>query len=290
MSFWKYLKSAFLNRWNLLVAGGALGFASLSPIPDVLIPMVAAAELLYVGLLSSHPRFQAAVEAQEHKAAQGQSSEGTDAALKRILQSLPQRSLQRFEALQGRCVELRQIALELRDPGREASPVPLESLQLSGLDRLLWIFLRLLFTQHSLERFLASTSEDQIEREIARLEERIRKIGESGSESTQGKIKKALEDNIETLRVRLQNIGKARDNNELVKVEIDRLENKIHSLGELAINRHEPEFIAAQVDQVASSMTQTEQTMSELQFATGLALGDEAVPELVERERLKASR
>ena len=97
----------------------------------------------------------------------------------------------------------------------------------------------------------------------------------------QQKIRKALEDNLETSQARLANYQKARDNSELVELEIDRLENKIHSLSELAVNRQEPDFISGQVDQVAASMVQTERTMNELQFATGLGPLEEEVPELV---------
>ncbi|MBM4258206.1 MAG: hypothetical protein FJ147_20215 [Deltaproteobacteria bacterium] len=69
-----------------------------------------------------------------------------------------------------------------------------------------------------------------------------------------------------------------------MRLEIDRLENKIQSLSELAINRHEPDFISGQVDQVVTSMVQTEKTMNDLQFATGLEVNDDTVPELLRRE------
>ena len=87
-----------------------------------------------------------------------------------------------------------------------------------------------------------------------------------------------------TSKARLANLQKARDNREIVRLEIDRLENKIQSLSEFAINRQEPDFISGQVDQVVTSMVQTEKTMNELQFATGLEIHDEAIPELLRRE------
>ena len=40
--------------------------------------------------------------------------------------------------------------------------------------------------------------------------------------------------------------------------------------------------VSSQVDQVAGSMLETEKTMNDLQFATGLAPIDEEVPELVQ--------
>ncbi len=76
-------------------------------------------------------------------------------------------------------------------------------------------------------------------------------------------------------------MNKARENYQLIEVEIDRLENKIRSLSEMAVNRQEPEFISSEVDHVASSMLDTERTMNELQFATGLNPVDNEPPELL---------
>ena len=100
---------------------------------------------------------------------------------------------------------------------------------------------------------------------------------------------KAVQDNLLTVRDRLTNLQKARDNLELVKLEIDRLENKIQSLSELAVNRQEPNFISGQVDQVAASMLDTEKTMNELQFVTGLDTVDDT-PELLRGDLSLRSR
>jgi len=47
------------------------------------------------------------------------------------------------------------------------------------------------------------------------------------------------------------------------------------------VNRQEPEYISSEVDHVASSMLDTEKTMNELQFATGLTPIDNEPPELL---------
>ena len=281
MPFTKYFKSAFLYHWNLLAFLGGLGFAALSA-PTVVGPLVVAGELIYLTLLGSHPKFQKYIEAQEAKANREKESTSGGEVLERILAALPAKAVQRFEALRSRCLELRQIALGLKDPSQADAPLPLEELQMAGLDRLLWTFLRLSFTQHMLERFFHRTNETQIKQDMETLEQRLKKLAEGPDDPQKQKLRKALEDNLETCRARLTNLQKARDNNELVQLEIDRLENKICSLSELAVNRQEPDFIVRQVDQVASSMVQTERTMNELQFATGLAV-DEEVPQLAQR-------
>jgi chemotaxis protein histidine kinase CheA len=283
--FTKYFKRAFLYHWNLLGFLGGVGLALVTS-PTVVGPLVLAAEVAYLGFLGTHPKFQRFVEAQGAREARDQQAVSGEQALQRIMATLPAKWVQRFEALRSRCLELRGIAVGLKDPSRADSPLPLEELQLAGLDRLLWTFLRLLFTQHMLERFFERTDETLIKRDIEKLDQRLKQPAGAADDPQKQKIRKALEDNRETSRARLANLQKARDNSELVQLEIDRLENKISSLSELGVNRQEPDFIVRQVDQVASSMVQTERTMNELQFATGLAT-DEAVPLLVQREAVK---
>jgi hypothetical protein len=280
MGFGKYIKTAFANRWNLLALLGGMGFATLSGHADIAIPLVLAAEAAYLGLLGTHPRFQQYVDAQA--AAKERTTKGRSAqqAAAQIMQQLPEPARQRFARLRAQCLELRQIASDLAH-SREHIGAPLESLQLAGLDRLLWMFLRLLFTEFSLNRFLERTNPRLIKQEINTNEQRIKNLGEDQSPHTQ-KIRRALEDSLQTCKDRLANYDKAKANHELVQLELDRLEHKIKSLAELSVNRQEPDFISAQVDQVAGSMIETEKTMNELQFATGLAPLDEEAPALVQ--------
>lgn len=286
MRLGQYLKAAFTNRWNMLAFLGAMGFSVLSGHADVLAPIVLAGELAYLGLLGTHPKFQRYVDAQMAKAARGEGEAKAEQRLREIMAALPKPLLARYKALRDRCAELREIALNLKHPAQAAAGLPFESFQVEGLDRLLWIYLRLLYTRHALGRFLERTDEQAITADIASLERRLEALGERDHSQIE-KLEKTLQDNLQTCRDRLANYRKARDNFELLELEIDRLENKIQSLSELAVNRQEPDFISGQVDQVASSMLETERTMNELKFATGFDTTDDAVPELLERQKLK---
>lgn len=289
MRLGKYLKVAFVNKWNLLAFLGGTVFALLSPIPDAVLALVAAGELAYLGMLGTHPKFQAYVEAQEAKQARAATSVSSQQTLERITASLPKELLDRFVALRARCLELQQIAAELKQTGPGEADLPLEHYQIAGLDRLLWIHLRLLFTQYALFRFLKQTSEELINADIKRIETNLGQIPTTASGDQQQRARKALEDNLQTSRDRLANLQRARGNFDLVKLEIDRLENKIRSLSEMAVNRQEPDYISGQVDQVAASMLETEKTMNELQFVTGLDAIDEA-PALLQNEVTRPAR
>jgi hypothetical protein len=283
---WKYVKSAFFYHWNLLAFAGGLGFAALSGHADVVAPLVLAGELAYLGMLSTHPKYQSYVNAQEAKDNRQQSAVNAEQAARRILASLPEPLVRRFETLRSRCRDLQNIAKEF--PEAVAGPAPLEQAHVAGLDRLLWIYLRMLYTQHSMRRFLNQTSERELQANIADLEGRLRAMPAEAADSPRARMRKSLEDNLATSRARLENYRKARDNAELVDLEIDRLENKIRTLSELAVNRHEPGFVSGQVDEVAESLVHTERTMSDLQFITGMESADEDVPELLMRQSVTA--
>jgi len=279
--FAKYIQRAFLQRWNLLLFCGTAAFAILSPLCETLLPLVFAGELGYLGFIGTHPKFQAYVDAQDAAAARSQGTATSQQVLDRITHALPPELMARFEKLRSQCAELRQIAAELKAAGKDSPEATLDDFQLVGLDRLLWIYLRLLYTQHSLARFLKKTTSEEIQRDIQQLEDRLKSVSADSVDPQTQRVRKALADNLETSRLRLANLAKARDNYELVQLEIDRLENKIRSLSELAVNRQEPDFVSEQVDQVAASMLDTERTMNELKFVTGIDAIDESPPELL---------
>jgi hypothetical protein len=290
LGFGKYIQAAFANRWNLLAVFAGMGFSFLSGHADVVAPLVLAAEAAYLGMLGTHPRFQAYVDAQQASTQRQQKAQSSQIVLQQIIQALPDKAISRFERLRSRCLELRQIAADLQHTGSDEPGAPLDSLQLASLDRLLWIFLRLLFTEYSLSKFLARTNIERIESEIEVTESRLKKLDPNDQSPHSQKIRRTLEDSLQTCRDRLANFKKAEANHELVQLEIDRLENKIQSLAELSVNRQEPDFISSQVDQVAGSMLETEKTMNDLQFATGLAPLDEEVPELVQTTPVQVVR
>jgi FtsZ-binding cell division protein ZapB len=154
--------------------------------------------------------------------------------------------------------------------------------------------LRLLYTQFSLARFLQKTNGNKINDDIQQMEQRIKQIPADPSgkdaqpDSSQQRMLKTLQDNLQTSRDRLANLTKAKETYQLIQLEIERLENKIRSLSEIAVNRQEPNFVSNEVDHVASSMMDTEKTMNDLQFATGLDSLDDQTPELLQVVKAQA--
>ena len=181
----RYLTEAFLFRWNLLLFGGASAAALLSGHPDIAMPLVAAAEVSFLAGLSSMSRFQGAIDAKAHAATKGTQEPPTAAdqavaqvnARERImdvLKTLSEERRARFLRLRARCVEMQRIANAVRGETADASGANAE-LRAPALDRLLWVFLKLLLSEQAITRFLQAADEPGIERSISDIKARIAK-------------------------------------------------------------------------------------------------------------------
>jgi hypothetical protein len=268
-----YLKEAFFFRWNLLLFVGGLAAAAIGPLPDVTLPLVFAGELAYLGALTSLPRFRAAIDARVH-AARGTTPAATTTTppLVVMLAGLPGEARKRFERLHGRCVEMRALAVGVRGaPGRDAGSA--EEIRTPGLDRLLWLFLRLLMSKTALDRFLQTMSSEEVRARLEQLRKDFAAAQQAGPGQPGGdeRIVRSLQDSIAMAELRLDNYERAKKNAQFVSIELDRMEGKIQALAEMAVNRQDPDLLSSQVDSAAESMRQTEKAVSELQHLTGMA-------------------
>ena len=285
--FMKYIKKAVLHHWNLLAlaAGVAVGF--ISGHPDVVLPLVAAGEVVYLAGLSTHTRFQAAVDAEEHKAARlvkdAQSSENASSILERLSDS----DRIRFEKLRSLCAQLRKISRGVKGQTGGGDGF-MNDMHMTSINRLLWIYLKLLYSKSALEQFFSTIDENEIKRTLEKSQQRLDAMGEASVDEAPGKAKKrkSLLDTLATSKARKDNYQRAMDNHDFIELELDRLYSKIAGLGEMGINRQDPNAITHEVDIVSASVQQTEKAMDELEFLTGLNTQDEEAPELLTDDQL----
>jgi hypothetical protein len=195
-----------------------------------------------------------------------------------MLAGLPPDARQRFQKLHARCLEMRGIAAGVRGATNEQTGGA-EEIRTPGLDRLLWLFLRLLLSKTALDRFLQTMNEQDMTARLADLRKSLA-AAQGGDE----RITRSLQDSIASAELRLDNYGRAKKNGEFVSVELDRLEGKIQALAEMAVNRQDPDFLSNQVDTAADSMRQTEKAVNELQHLTGLADQLEEPPQILESD------
>jgi hypothetical protein len=278
-----YVKHAFLYPWNLLLFLGGAAAAVMSPYPDAVLPIIGALEIAYLTGLSSIPRFRTAVEAKIAAKLRGSSSDETPDApkqaqsLERILESLPAPALRRFLLLRQRCFEMRSITSGVRGQTDTAADSA-ESIRTPALDRLLYLFLRLLVSQNGLDRFLRSTSEKELDAKLGDVRTRLEAAKTAGDE----RVKNSLQDSVADAELRLDNYRKAAKDAEFVAIELDRIETKIQALIEMGVSRQDPDYLSHQVTAAAESMQHTEAAVNQLQHLTGLADQIEEPPPILE--------
>jgi chemotaxis protein histidine kinase CheA len=279
------MKEAFMFRWNLLILGGASAAAVISGHPDIALPLVAAAEVTYLAGLTSLPRFQGAIDAKARAETRGTtgaqpvvSPEAQANARDRILdvlKSLTEDRRSRFLRLRARCVEMTRIANAVRGDTSDRSGASNE-LRTPALDRLLWVYLRLLLSDQAIARFLQAADETGIDKTIADLKVKRKKRADSVGEANQAddRIIRSIDDSISTAGARKENVEQAKNNAEFISTELDRLENKIQAVTEMAVGHSDPNEMSSRIDAISEGISQTEQTIRELQQITGVSDAD----------------
>src|SRR5438045_2293245 len=213
-----YLREAFLFRWNLLLFLGGTAAAVMTPLAPVLLPLVAAGELTYLTGLVSVPRFRAAIDAKVHAAGKGAPAAAPAppaVSLVTMLKGLPADARARFERLHARCLEMRGIAAGVRGAAGDQGATG-EEIRTPGLDRLLWLFLRLLMSKAALDRFLQTMNEAEINARLAELRKNL-----EAAKGGDDRVIRSLQDSIASGELRLDNYARAKKNDEFVSLELD---------------------------------------------------------------------
>jgi len=273
----KYLRTAFMTRWNLLFFGAGIAAAFISGFPGVVLPLVAAGEIYYLASMLTNERFRSAVEAQDFKARRAEDAAGAREAYERIRRKLPPALLTRFDRLRDHCEKLVELGGSMRGPDATGP----DQGTLESLDRLLWGYLRMIWGAATLSEFLDHTDDGSIRARIADLEKRLARLSADGGES--GQLRATLEDHLKTSRERLLNIDEAKQKLDVVTAEIERLESKIASLAEGSVAKRDVSDIAQRVDEVAEGMRRTDETMRQLQLPPELEDLEEP-PQLLREE------
>jgi hypothetical protein len=258
-----YLKHAFLYHWNLGLFGvGVVG--SMLTMPDALLPLVGALEVLYLGGLVGIPKFRESVDAKLNATSSAAEPPSSAApSLDRLVADLDPAARARFATLKQRCIHMQNIARELRSA--DAIGDVAGSMRENGLNQLLWGFLRLLHHKSALEKLLASMDGDSIARKVQEVTDGLQKAKLAGDE----RIAKSFEERLATANARSEHFERSRKDLLFVTAELDRIEDKIQAFSEMAVNQSDPNALSAQIDATAESMQATESRLSEFQIGAG---------------------
>lgn len=270
------LKRAFTWHWHLLGLGAGVAVAVLSGVPFLWLPFLGAAELGYLGFLGLNPRFQNVLKAK--KLVPPPLPVNSDQRFHQLMAFLSPADVQRFETLRNRCMDLLNLR---RSMNAKEGDSGVEDFRGESLDRMLWLYLKLLHQRSGLERFLGATHRDQIEAELRSAEDQLAasQAKDQSSGMPESRLSTSIRDRVVTIRERLDNHHKAADGLELVSAEIEKTEQQITHLCEVGMTMSDAAGLSVQIDTISESLQSSEKIFSEASFSQ--IYDDEPAPPLL---------
>lgn len=264
----KYFTKAFLFHWNLLFVGSSVMAGFILGIADIAIPLLASIEVLYLAIKGTRPGFQAAVDRAERKKGLGPAM--TSPEIKRMLNTLTPNDRNGYQRLRDQIDQLHRISWGAQGDHNSSDLSGLTDVEIEGVNRLMDIYLRLLYSKHRLTLFFENADEATIRADIKYARSRLKELrAHENSSSRKNKHRKTLQDTLKTSHHRLNNYQNAMENHDFIVLEIRRLRAKIAGLVEMGVNRHHPDKIISEIDSVAASIRQTEKALAELELIDG---------------------
>ncbi len=270
------LKRAFTWHWHLLGLGAGATVAVLSGAPLLVLPFLAAAELGYLGFLGLNPRFQNVLKGQ--KKSPPPLPVDPRQRFQQLMAFLNPADAERFETLRHRCMELVNLR---RNMAAKEGVSGADDLRGESLDRMLWLFLKLLHQRTGLEKFLGATQRESIEAELNSAEQQLATARERDKSAglPESRLATSIRDRVSTIRERLDNHHKAAESLELVTAEIDKTEQQITHLCEVGMTMSDSAGLSVQIDTISQSLQSSEKIFSEASFSQ--IYDDEPAPPLL---------
>lgn len=226
-----------------------------------------------------HPRFAALVDAEEN-ANRPRDGEGS-ARLDSILSALSTEDSRLFSSLRDTCLKLADLARDMKGDAEDRSGI--SELQLDGVNRLLWIYLKALRAKSAMEEFLGTIDADEIERDIARSQADLAAIGDQPADAAK---RKSIEDTLATSRQRLENYRHTKESYDFLCLERKRLHTKIAGLAEAGVRGQSAGRLTSEIDVVSASVLDTEKAMRGLDFIAAIPTVDDEPPALLVPSRV----
>lgn len=276
---WRYVKAAFNARpFGMFVAPNWIGLAAF-----VLLGVLnwgfwllgAGLELAYLFALVQSARFRQLVDSEDA----AQRLQPARARLEEALAPLDRDARARYAELSARGQRL------LREhAGDEAAA----AVQRDALERLLWIYLRLLRTRQALAALLREAAERGEDQEA--LARRAEELEAQRAGADEG-LDRSLAAQIGLLRQRAARQGEARGKLAQVEAELGRIEQQVELIREEAVLTADPGTVSLRIDAVSAGLNETMQWVRAQGDLAGSVddLLDEA-PELLEAEPEERAR
>ncbi|MCP4147197.1 MAG: hypothetical protein GY757_05550, partial [bacterium] len=273
LNFFDYIKAAFHQKVNItglghipvnkILLGGAaiLGIGS----PGIWF-LALAVETAYLWFMASNENYHKVVQAEQMDVKKDLWAEKQ----KRLLRGLDARSRERYDLLVHSCSGILNIA--------DSDPLDSEEdMRISGLNRLLWMFLKLLDSLIRISSIVKRTSKKKLEATLQEVSEKIAKEPENSA------LRRSYQGTIDIQKRRLENYLKAEQSKKVIESELERIEMQVTLLTEEASVSSDPELLSVRLDGVMDSLTGTNQWMSEQSAIFGFIEEDSMPDELISK-------
>lgn len=249
-----YTKEALFNTWNLVflisVVAVATGTGLLTTVPawlpELILVLGAGLELLYLGVMPRHDRFQRHVRSQKMAERRKAPSQ------REIFSQLRNRSQRRY-------AKLRKLKDEIRSNYQRLSYTSQGLLDnhLEKIDGLLESYLELLHQRERYRDFQDSATENRILKSIEALKREMADDSE--------RVRSVKERRLKVLEQRLARYHKAQENLEIIGAQLGTIEDVVKYIHEQSWTLQDPEEVTVQLDTLLEEVEATRDSIREIE-------------------------
>jgi hypothetical protein len=242
-----FVKEAFNIQYNWIALGGAAAFALVT---GTAIPLALAGglELMYLAVVSQHPRFQRLVRSWKFAEEQQQHEQ----KLSELLRSLP-------PDMQGRYIKLAEVCRSIRGNFSQLSSTSQIFVQQmdTRLEGLLHGYARLLSAAFQQRQYVKTTDPDAIQKEIAALQQHLT--------SDPPRVQDINKKRVEILGKRLEKYQKIAENRQVVDAQCSAVEDVLQLVRDQSVTMRDPQQVSDQLENLVHDVEQTEQTVQQVE-------------------------
>ena len=189
-----------------------------------------------------------------------------------MLNSLGSPLRERYHLLARVCRDIEKAAAETDEFNLSADT------RLRKIDELMWMYIRLLSMQQSLQTFLETERREDLagcvaeaEQEMRTLEAEVQSLGNSAAADSRQRLLESRRDRLDVLRKRAQRVEEAESNLELVLSEQERLSEQIKLIRADAVATKSASAVSARIDASVEHLNETNKWLAEMDQFRDLA-------------------
>lgn len=257
-----YYQEAFTTPINLITLGvSAVAFVVLGFVlqyitqPIGLAAILLGLEIVLVNALATNKRFRKAIKLKKiAEIEEANKKEMRSATF--VLKSLSKPLQLRYMALRKNIQLIHQNYTKLTD----ISSVILDTYN-TKLSHIENTYLSLLSNWHKYTSYISTNKEQELASEIAKIEVEMRTDAEG--------VKKVKAKRVEILKKRLEKTKKATENIEIMRVQLDTIEDTVKFLYEQSVTVKDPSAMAEQIDELITETEESQDMLREINEVVG---------------------